>query len=78
MIYKELKSTQEKVQQEMWQRQGLEDQILRLKQSTSDNFAEEVQFCYRRLRHSDVNFLILNFLFDSLKHHMVWLDLDLD
>ncbi|XP_039779937.1 kinesin-like protein KIN-UA isoform X6 [Panicum virgatum] len=41
VIYKELKSTQEKVQQEMWQRQGLEDQILRLKQSTSDNFAEE-------------------------------------
>ena len=78
MIYEELKSTQEKVQQEMLHRQGLEDQILRLKWSTSDICAEEVQFCYCRLRYSDVNFLILNFLFDSLKHHMVWLDLDLD
>nr|CAB3497050.1 unnamed protein product [Digitaria exilis] len=41
VIYEELKSTQEKVQQEIWQRQGLEDQILRLKQTTSDNYAEE-------------------------------------
>jgi hypothetical protein len=78
VIYEELKSTQEKVQQEMWQRQGLEDQIRRLERSTSDNYAEEVQFCYCRLHCSDVNFLIHNFLFDSLKHHMVWLDLDLD
>ncbi|KAF8721260.1 hypothetical protein HU200_023186 [Digitaria exilis] len=41
VIYEELKSTQEKVQQEIWQRQDLEDQILRLKQTTSDNYAEE-------------------------------------
>lgn len=78
MIYEELKSTQEKVQQEIWQRQGLEDQILRLKQPTSDNYAEEVQFCYCSLCYSDVHFLIHSFLFGSLKHHVVWLDLDLD
>jgi len=78
VIYEELKSTQEKVQQEMLHRQGLEDQILRLKWSTSDICAEEVQFCYCRLRYSDVNFLILNFLFDSLKHQILWLELDLD
>ncbi|WVZ55517.1 hypothetical protein U9M48_006165 [Paspalum notatum var. saurae] len=40
-IYEELKSSQDKVKQEMRQRQGLEDQILSLKQSTSDNCAEE-------------------------------------
>ncbi|ONL93747.1 kinesin-like protein KIN-UA isoform X1 [Zea mays] len=40
-IYDELKSTQEKVQLEMSQRKGLEDQILRFKQSVSDSCAEE-------------------------------------
>lgn len=65
MIYEELKSTQEKVQQEMRQRQGLEDQILRLKQSASDNCADEVQFCYCTRCYSDVHFLTCNFLLQS-------------
>ncbi|PUZ42798.1 hypothetical protein GQ55_9G610500 [Panicum hallii var. hallii] len=50
VIYEELKSTQEKVQQEMWQRQGLEDQILRLERSTSDNYAEESKTSYGMVR----------------------------
>ncbi|KAJ1298749.1 hypothetical protein BS78_01G477300 [Paspalum vaginatum] len=41
LIYEELKSSQDKVKQEMRERQGLEDQILSLKQSVSDNCAEE-------------------------------------
>ncbi|KAK3150511.1 hypothetical protein QOZ80_3AG0234120 [Eleusine coracana subsp. coracana] len=41
LIYEELKSTQEKLQQEIRQRQGLEDQILRLKQPGPDNCTEE-------------------------------------
>ncbi|XP_025793319.1 kinesin-like protein KIN-UA isoform X5 [Panicum hallii] len=50
VIYEELKSTQEKVQQEMWQRQGLEDQIRRLERSTSDNYAEESKTSYGMVR----------------------------
>ncbi|KAK3148346.1 hypothetical protein QOZ80_3BG0293880 [Eleusine coracana subsp. coracana] len=41
LIYEELKSTQEKLHQEIRQRQGLEDQILRLKQPGPDNCTEE-------------------------------------
>ncbi|KAG2543403.1 kinesin-like protein KIN-UA isoform X4 [Panicum virgatum] len=50
VIYEELKSTQEKVQQEMLHRQGLEDQILRLKWSTSDICAEESKTSYGMVR----------------------------
>lgn len=45
LICEELKCTQDKVQQEMKQRQGLEDQILRLKQSMPDNGAESKTSC---------------------------------
>jgi hypothetical protein len=77
-IYDELKSTQEKVQLEMSQRKGLEDQILRFKQSVSDSCAEEVQFCCTLCYFDVYIFLYVFFLFDSLKHHVVWLDQDLD
>lgn len=45
----------------MSMRKGLEDQIVRLKQSVSDNCAEEVQFCYCTLWYFDVYFLICIF-----------------
>ncbi|KAF0914639.1 hypothetical protein E2562_030700 [Oryza meyeriana var. granulata] len=43
LVYEELKFTQEKMQQEMRHRQGLEDEILRLKQSSVDNCSEETK-----------------------------------
>lgn len=80
-MYEELKSTQEKMQQEMRHRQGLEDEILRLKQSLADNCSEEVPHLHYNL---DILMLIFQSylmsisLFDSLKHYVVWLDQDLD
>ncbi|KAG8073508.1 hypothetical protein GUJ93_ZPchr0006g42140 [Zizania palustris] len=41
LVYEELKSTQEKIQQEMMHKQVLEDEILRLKQSSAGNCTEE-------------------------------------
>ncbi|PNT78176.1 hypothetical protein BRADI_1g74827v3 [Brachypodium distachyon] len=41
LIYEELKSTQEKLQHETTHRQSLESEVLRLKQSWTDNCAEE-------------------------------------